>query len=97
MPPLVAEKTGGDDVLRRVCATLGSREEMLCSASENLRMSDTPAFRRRTIIDGVIPHRQAAIVAAAFLREHLRPADVLKCSHSTGTPFDFVRSECAAS
>jgi hypothetical protein len=97
MPPLVAEKTGGDDVLRRVCATLGSREEMLGRASKRLRLSIAPAIRRRTIIGGVIPHRQTAVIAAAFLREHLRPADVVQCSHATGTPFDFVRSECAAS
>jgi hypothetical protein len=97
MPRPVAEKTGGDDVLRRVCATLGPRVEMFGRTSERLRLSITPAFRRRTIIEGFIPHRQAAIVAAAFLREHLRPADVLQYSHGTGPPFDFVRSECAAS
>jgi hypothetical protein len=97
MPRPVAEETGGDDVLSRIRSTLGPGVEMLGSASEDPWFLITPASRRRTIVEGVIPHLQAAIVAAAFLRTHLRPSDVLECFHGTGTPFDFVRSERATS
>ena len=97
-PPVtcvVAEQAGSNDVVSGVGTTLGSRMEMLCGASEDFRQFSRPAVYRQTRVQGFIPQREIAVKAAPPLCDHLLTAQILQCFHGTGTPFDFVRSECA--
>lgn len=70
---------------------------MLGSALEGFRQSTRLAIYRQTVTQGFIPHGQAAVEAAAPLCGHFLTTQILQCFHGTGTPFDFMRSECATS
>jgi hypothetical protein len=99
-PPVtrvVAEQAGGNDVVSVVRTTLGTRMEMLGSASEDFRQSTRLAIYRQTVAKGFIPYGQAAVEAAPPLCGHFLTTQILQCFHCTGTPFNFMRSECATS
>ena len=94
---VIAEQAGGNDVIRGVRTTLRSRMEMLRGASEDSRQSSRPVGYWQTRVQGNIPHGKIAVKTAPSLCKHLLTAQILQCFHGTGTPFDFMRSECAAS
>jgi hypothetical protein len=99
-PPVtrvVAVPAGGNDVVRGIRTTLGTRMEMLGGAAEDFRQASRPAGYRQTQVQGLIPHVETAVIAESLLCDHLLTAQILKCFHGTDTPFDFMRSECAAS
>lgn len=96
MAPRVAIETGGDNVLRSVNAALGPSTQMLGSTPQHLLHSPRAADFWQFMIHCRIPHWKTAIVTLAPLRMHLGQADSLYFSHNTGSPFGFIRSECAA-
>ena len=99
-PPVtrvVAVPAGGNDIVRGIRTTLGTRMEMLGGAAEDFRQASRPAGYRQTQVQGLIPHVETAVIAESLLCDHLLAAQILKCFHGTDTPFDFMRSECAAS
>ena len=70
---------------------------MLCGAPKLLLKPLLAANCWQFVIQRRIPHWQAAVVTPPSLRMHLGLADIFDFSHNTGSPFNFVRSECAAS
>jgi hypothetical protein len=99
-PPVtrvVAVPAGGNNVVSGVRTSLGTRMEVLGRASKDFRQTSRPPGYRLKRIQGFIPHGQAAVEAAAPLSDHFLTTQILQCFHGTGSPFDFMRSECAAS
>lgn len=58
--------------------------EVLGSAAQCLGCCLGSGERLWICLTSIIPHRQAAIVAAAFLCDHLLPANMLQCFHGRG-------------
>ena len=99
-PPVtqvVAVQTRSNDVVGCVSAPFRTGVKMLSRALQDFRQSARLATDRQTGIWGFIPYGEVAVKTAAPLFEHLLTTQVLKCFHGTGTPFDFMRSECATS
>jgi hypothetical protein len=95
MPNVIAVPTSGNNIVSGIHTTFRTRVEMLGRASQVLWQGFRSAVRLRDRVSSIIPHRQAAVIATAALCDHLFLSYLLQCSHDTGTPFDFVKSECA--
>lgn len=97
MTLVVAVEAGGNDVIGFIRAPFGTGLEMFGSATQGIQRRLHLASLSWKRSNGIIPHRQVAIITEAPLCYHLILTDILQCAHGTSPPFNFVRSECAAS
>jgi hypothetical protein len=79
MALVIAVPAGRNDVLIRVATTVGTGVQMLGGAAERpWRPLRVVVSLRRRGFSGIVPHLQAAVVAAATLGHHLPSADTFQ-------------------